>query len=216
MTCRAWFTLVAHRLYRELFVPSTRVYEIMRDLGKPGSHIANFAEEVTIRGVFPWGTLPRLVAMLPHLKGLSILRSHASVATNEYGPRLPDRYSVTRHALAPCMDMDSLTLSGLWFASTADVLLVFAEFPRLAHATIERCKIAKASATARPMFLTKLNVENWRAPNGVVAYLALQWQNPRANTVCSSNIFPGLCRDDAREVVVALTAITYSLDPATS
>ena len=86
-TCRAWLAICAPKLYRRINVRSSRIDELVIDLSKPGSHIAQHARWLDICAPVPWRALPRLVKLLPNLDELWMWGDWA--ATIRYHPTHP-------------------------------------------------------------------------------------------------------------------------------
>ena len=147
-TCRAWFALCEHDLYRELSIQSSCVSELVKTLDRLDNHIARHTEVLRLRGFIPWTALPKLVAKLPCLRQLEVAgsgpvllprlkrqpsarrRRSMKADSRRYHPTLLRLCSVN-HAFKTSV-LTALSFTNVWFPSTSDVLEVLAFFPRLA------------------------------------------------------------------------------------
>ena len=213
-TSRAWFKICAPELYRRILFRSPRtVRELIEDLSKPGSHIAQHARALVIFGPVPWQDLLKSVRVLPSLDQLYIGFSDES--TDSYNPNL---FRLTCRILAASRVVPALTMLKLechTFHSAADVLRLCASLPRLLLAEFSHCSIAStpelvphASATN----VTQLRLAVYLCDVVQAASLAQWWQWSHPATSSTNDLFPGLHVRDSLAVCGILKSACTS-DP---
>ena len=216
-TCQAWLAICAPTLYRTIYVHSDRVDELIKDLSSPNSHIGRHPRELEICGPIPWQALPMLITLLPCLNRLCIWS--AKEAIDAYHPRL-SRLAwdiLTAKRLTPALT--KLALHRQQFSSAADVLRLFASFPRLLVAELGDCPLGNvlgAVPSTSAASLRELLVLCEDRPIGIsgVACLAQWWQWPHPTTEPTIVPYPGLHRADLQSVGAMMHVLVAGINPA--
>ena len=212
-TSRAWFKICAPELYRWIYTRSSSVRELIEDLSKPGSHIAQHAWALRIKGPVPWSALLGMLRLLPSLGRLDITSHNPG---HEKFTVHPNIACLSCRMLAASQIIQALTeliLREQKFHSAADVLRLFASLPRLSRAELVDCSIASTPelvprASATNVTQLRLVVESVDvAPLVPLASLAQwwQWSHPAASP--TNDLFPGLHITDSLAVCDMLKSL---------
>ena len=201
-TCRAWFKLCSPEMYCGIVIRSPRtVRELIEDLSTPGSHIAQHARELTIRGPAPWWDLPKLLKLLPSLDEMWIW--DRDELTDAYDPNLWPKSCRMLAASRTVPALTKLDLRYLLFHSAVDILRLCASLPSLSVARLRDCSISSKSeivscASAPNVSQLKLLIQSDNPSEAACLAQWWRWSHPAASRTIG--LFPGLRRVDSQTV----------------
>ena len=219
LTCRAWLDICAPKLYRDIFISSSRTSELIAHSAKAGSRVALHAERLRIDGAVPWLTLPRLLEVLPGVRELEICPSswlwndETSIA-DAYHPSLPRLMSGVLAVSQQTLALTSLQLTDQCFSSSAAVLRLVALFPLLQKVRLMDCTVEprfEHPFSTPSTHLTNITMEYCLQKATVHpagrAHLALWWQLRHPANDVEVGPYPGLHHADMKSVCSVLKSI---------
>ena len=198
-------------MYCSISLSSSRVMELMQDLSRPGSRIAQYATTLTMRDSIPWLLLPRLLRALLRVRSVHLEDNAVAYNTSAWHPptnlRLVARMLIAR----PAPSLRSLRLSNVSFSSSSDVIRLLASLSQLTEAVVFDCFFLIHSTdipSTKSTCLRHLNVHvSPPADDNVFAISSLThwWRWPHLYT---TKAYPGLRNVDARSVDALLVLLS--------
>ena len=199
-------------LYRSICVCFPRTLrELIEDLSKPGSHIAQHAWALRIEGPVPWSALLGMLRVLPSLGRLDITSHKPGHEKFTVHPNIACLSCRMLAALRIIHSLTELILREQKFHSAADVLRLFASLPRLLRATLESCSIASRPelvprASATNITELRLVVQFGKAMEQAASLAPWwQWSHPAASP--TNDLFHGLHMTDYLAVCEMLESL---------